>query len=411
MIPSDRTLPPPPILHAMLRMITETFARELAGAAPLAPQWTDFEWTVARAVAAMHGVSPVLSRVLRWEGPPGWRQFIEAQRAHTVQRHARIAGLLQLLDRRTRGAGIAALAMKGAALHAMGLYVPGDRPMADIDLLVRPADAPRTARLLESLSFRQSQQTWKETVFTPVDVHRHGELGENSGNDVKIELHERICERLPWRITDASDLIFPQCPRPGLNAYPSKASLMIHLLLHAAGSMTTRILRLLHLHDLARLSSRMSQGDWDEVLALGARGQRLWWALPPLLLLSGYYPSMIPARVLKTLGGDCPYLLKRVVRQRTLHDYSCSYLWVEALPGIEWAQSVAEILEYTASRVRPGEGHAARRRHIAQTAASADLGSWARLSQGRRILRWIASRQARPVTMHSVHAALAQGSP
>jgi hypothetical protein len=408
MIASHQTLPPPPILHAKLRKITETFARELAGAAPLAPQWTDFEWTLARAVAAMHGVSPVLSRVLRWDGPEDWRQFIEAQRAHTLQRHARIAELLQLLDRQTRGAGIAALALKGAALHAMGLYIPGDRPMADIDLLVRPADAPRTVRLLESLNFRQSGQSWKETVFTPVEDHRHGELGENSGNDVKIELHERICERLPWRITDASDLIFPQCPCPGLNAYPSKASLMIHLLLHAAGSMANRMLRLLHLHDLARLSSLMSDGDWDEVLAHGSRGRRLWWAYPPLLLLSGYCPSMIPGRVLATLAGDCPYLLKRMARQRTLHDYSCSYLWVEALPGIEWAQSVAEILEYTASRLRPGANHAALRRNYAGTIYSADRGSWARLSQGRRLLRWIASRQARPVTMHSVHAALSQ---
>ena len=408
MIASHHTLPPPPILHAKLRKITETFARELAGAAPLAPQWTEFEWTLARAVAAMHGVSPVLSRVLRWEGPEGWRRFIKAQRAHTVQRHARIAELLQLLDRRTRGAGVAALALKGAALHAMGLYIAGDRPMADIDLLVRPADAARTARLLESLYFRQSGQSWKETEFTPLDGHRHGELGENSGNDVKIELHERICERLPWRITDASDVIFPQCPRPGLNAYPSKASLMIHLLLHAAGSMTIRALRLLQLHDLARLSSLMSDEDWGEVLAHGSRGRRLWWAYPPLLLLSGYCPSMIPGRVLATLAGDCPYLLKRVARQRTLHDYSCSYLWVEALPGIEWAQSIAEILEYTASRVRPGANHIAQRRNFARTIYSADRGSWARLSQGRRVLRWIASRQARPATMHSVHAALSQ---
>ena len=408
MIPSNRTLPPPQILHAMLRKITERFARELASAAPLAPEWTDFEWTLARAVAAMHGVSPVLSQVLRWEGPLGWRQFIEAQRAHTLKRHARIAGLLRLLDEQMRGASIAGLALKGAALHAMGLYIPGDRPMADIDLLVRPADAPRTVRLLESMRFRQSDQTWKETLFTPVDDHRHGELGENLGNDLKIELHERICERLPWRITDASDFIFPQRPHPGLNAYPSKASLMIHLLLHAAGSMTTRALRLLHLQDLARLSSLMSEGDWDEVLAHCSRGRRLWWAFPPLMLLSVYYPAVIPGRVLATLAGDCPYFLKRVARQRTLHDYSCSYLWVEALPGIEWAQSVAEMLEYTASRVRPDASHTARRRHIARTTTSADHGPWARLSQGRRILRWIASRQARPVTMHSVHAALSQ---
>src|ERR1700733_7579504 len=54
-------LPPSKILQAMLRKITERFARELADPAPLAPEWSEFEWIVARAVAAMHGISPLLS--------------------------------------------------------------------------------------------------------------------------------------------------------------------------------------------------------------------------------------------------------------------------------------------------------------------------------------------------------------
>ncbi|MGO9950257.1 MAG: hypothetical protein ACLPWG_25885 [Steroidobacteraceae bacterium] len=33
-------------------------------------------------------------------------------------------------------------------------------------------------------------------------------------------------------------------------------------------------------------------------------------------------------------------------------------------------------------------------------------GDWSRLSQGRRILRWLSSRLTRPVTMHAAYAAL-----
>ncbi len=392
----------------MLRKITERFAWELADPAPLAPDWSEFEWIVARAVAAMHGVSPLLSRTLRWQGPVGWAEFLEEQRAHTTRRHVRIADLLQRLDRGARENGVAAVALKGASLHAMGLYTAGDRPMADIDVLVRPRDVRSAGRLLTSMGFRQTRESWKEREFTPVDDHIPGEFGENADNSVKIELHDRICERLPWRITDMSERIFPPHPQPGLHGYPSKASMMIHLLLHAAGSMTTRALRLLHLHDLARLSSRMTEPDWDEMLALGSRDGRMWWAFPPLILTSRYYASTIPGHVLEALAKDCPHLLKASFRRATFHDVSCSYLWVEAFPGIRWSQSIGEMLEYSVSRVRPTAGQLALRRKVADTQACADRGQWSRLSQGRRILRWITAPQMRPLAMHSVHAALAK---
>jgi hypothetical protein len=245
-------------------------------------------------------------------------------------------------------------------------------------------------------------------VFTSVDEQEPAILGEHSNNTVKIELHERICERLPLRITDISEQVFPPQPLPGLNAYPSKASLMIHLLLHAAGCMATQSLRLLHLHDLAQLSSQMSEEDWDAVLEAGERGDRPWWAFPPLNLTSRYFHSKIPVSVLAALADDCPYLLKRAARHRVLYDVSYSHLWVDAFPGMEWSQSLREVLGYVASRVRPSAKHIAFRAHTAKSEAWAKRGEWSRLSQGQRILQWITSRPTRPVTMHAVRAALAQ---
>jgi hypothetical protein len=405
---SDREMPGPVALDRTLRKITEVLAQELACPTRVAPDWSEFEWIMARAVAAMHGVSPLLSRALRWQAPAGWSVFLEQQRVHTAKRHVRIDDLVLHLDQRAREAGVAAVVLKGVALHALGVYQAGERPMADIDLLVRPADAPRTAKMLESLGFAESFKTWKESVFTRVDEQEPAILGEHSNNGVKIELHERICERLPLRITDVSEHVFPPQPQPGLNAYPSKASLMIHLLLHAAGSMAFQSLRLLHLHDLARLSSQMTEEDWDAVLKAGERGERPWWAFPPLNLTSRYFPSKIPVWVLAALADDCPYLLKRAARHRTLYDVSYSHLWVDAFPGMEWSQSLREVLGYVASRVRPSAKHIAFRAHTAKSEAWAIRGQWSQLSQSRRILQWITSRPTRPVTMHAVRAALAQ---
>jgi Uncharacterised nucleotidyltransferase len=403
-----RDLPKPIFLEATLRKITECLAKELACPTQIAPGWSDYEWTVARAVAAIHGISPLLSRTLRWQGPAAWKQFLEEQRSHTQKRHARIDELLRLIDRMAREAGVAAVALKGVELHALGVYQAGDRPMADIDLLVRPQDAQITAKMLESMGYYQSRINWKERAFSPLDHQIPGELGEQCTNDISVELHERICEKLPWHITDITARIYPANAQPGLNGYPSKASLMTHLLLHSTGSMAFKTLRMLQLNDLAQLSSDMTEQDWDEVLQLRRLPVGLWWAFPPLLLAARYFPSRIPMRVLAALAENCSYRLKKVSERRTLYGVSLSYLWVDAFPGVEWAQTFREILGYAASRVWPDGKHVALRAHVAKSQPWSPQSQWPQLSQSRRILRWLTSRPMRPLTAHAVRAALAQ---
>ena len=389
-------------------MVTERLARELANPTHNAPDWSEFEWTMARAVAAMHGISPLLSRSLRWQGPVGWTRFLDQQRIHTAARHTRVQAVLTSIGQRAGEAGVAVTPLKGAALHELGLYAPGDRPMADIDLLVRPDDMQRTTALLASSGFRQTGETWKERIFTAIDERAPVEFGEHSNNSVKIELHERICEKLPWRTTDESESIYPLRPRPGLNAYPSNVSLMRHLLLHAAGSMAFQGLRILQLHDIALLAARMSESDWNEIATWSSRGPRMWWAFPPLELTSRYYESSVPTSVLAALHDDCSHWLRVRARRKSLVEVSYSYLWVKAFPGIEWSQSIPEMLGYALSRVRPEAKHMAHRQRVAKTEAWAMQGQWASMSQGRRILRWLLSRQTRPTTMHAISAAFAR---
>ena len=356
----------------------------------------------------MHGISPLLSVCLKWQGPNAWTSFLRDQRSHTLARHLRVQAVLVSIDQKAREAGVASTPLKGAALHELGLYAAGDRPMADIDLLVRPADAERMAALLASSGFRQSGETWKERIFTAIDETAPAEFGEHSNNSVKIELHERICEKLPRRLTDVSESIFPVQPCPGLNTYPSNGSLMRHLLLHAAGSMAFQGLRILQLHDIALLATRMSESDWNEIAAPGSPDARMWWAYPPLELMSRYYPSRVPRRILAALSDDCSYFLRALAARKSLVEVSYSYLWVKAFPGIEWSQSIPECLAYAASRVRPNAGHMAQRKYVEKTQAWAKQGQWSSMSQGRRILRWLTSRQTRPTTMHAISAALAK---
>jgi hypothetical protein len=396
----------PSKLQAALIKVTERLARELANPAAVAPDWSDLEWSIAKGVAAMHGVSSLLSTSLRWRGPEGWRHFLEEQRIQVAQRHARIERLLQAIDRSARETGLGITPLKGAALHALGFYSVGERPMADVDLLVHPRDASRAAHLIESLGYRESRGSYKERGFAPLESHSAAALGEHSNNDITIELHERICERLPLDLTDISDVVLPQRPHSGLNGYPSTAALMTHLLLHTAGGMPAKSVRLVQLHDLALVAGRMTEADWGELLPPSSSGRRLWWALPPLRLALRYYSFSIPPRALLALDSICPGYLRRNARRVILSDVSFSHLWVDAFPGIRWARSIREKLSYAASRVRPSAEHLAARAAIVVTEDWAADSAWSTLSHGRRIVRWLGSRQVRPATLHVLRAAL-----
>jgi hypothetical protein len=185
------------------------------------------------------------------------------------------------------------------------------------------------------------------------------------------------------------------------------AALMMHLLIHAAGSMAYRALRLLHLHDIALVSARMSGPDWDELMKHGQPMNSRWWALPPLQLTARYYPEAVPADVLAALSRHCPWTLRQLVRNRRLSDVSLSYPWIEAFPGIGWSRSFAEIVEYIGGRIWPDNETRRQRDLRVENDFIATETQWCRLSQGQRMLRWMTSRPLRVETLHAVRMALA----
>jgi hypothetical protein len=401
-------LPPLRIIKDGLRRTTEALAEELASDRPCSktPAWNELEWRLALAVAAAHGVSPLLSHGSTWENS-GWRQFLAGQREHVEHRHQRIVALLQGIDVHARAAGLAIVPLKGSALHEIGLYAPGDRPMADIDLLVREEDADQTAALLRDLGYVDSFAHWRHRVFKPATGQPATNLGEHRDTPINIELHTRIQERLPIVTVDITGWVYPREPDAGLNPYPSITALMSHLLLHAAGNICGRTLRLLHLNDIASLANRMSASDWDALWDPSAP-ERPWWALPPLRMVARYYRRAIPDAVLGRLESDCPPWLRAISLRQTLTQVSCSELWLHALHGIEWSRTVFEAGRCISNRIRPTDEAIKERADMLRTQLWLKDKSWVAMPQGRRLLRWLTSPVPRMDTLYVVRAALAQ---
>ena len=404
-------LPPLKIVKTGLRRTTETLAAELASTRPgnTTPKWSDLEWRLASAVVAAHGIAPLLSRTSAWQNPT-WRQFLVSQREHVEHRHQRIAALLQQIDIGARATGLPVVPLKGSALHALGFYAAGDRPMADIDLLVRESDVGTATALLLQLGYTESYVQWKHRVFKPSDEQPVAGLGEHRDTPINIELHTRIQERLPISTVDITDQIYPREPRPGLNPYPSNGALMSHLLLHAAGNICGRSLRLIHLNDISLLATRMLASDWSTLWDTHT-AETPWWALPPLRLVARYYNHAVPEAVLAQIERVCPALLRAISRRQTVTRVSCSELWLHALAGIEWSRSPRDVLDYVSHRIRPSQEAIQERADMIRTQVWLQGQSWVKLKHRRRVLTWLTRPVPRMDTLYVVRAAMEHFGP
>jgi hypothetical protein len=397
--------------QSALRQATERFAAEIATPADSAPDWSEFEWVMAQAASVLHGITPLLASSLRWGGSAQWRSFAAEQLLHTAARHRRIVALLAEIERRARADGIGFIALKGAALHALGLYSAGQRPMSDIDLLVREGQLPRMSRLLEGLGYCTGFTIWKHVTLEPIRASQPAaqrSFGENEHAPVKIDLHTHIAERLPAISHDITELMFAQPLRPGLNPYPSSVALMLHLSLHAAGNLLTRSLRLIQLHDIALLARRFGANDWSRLMDVRLAGRGPWWALPPLLLVQRYYGG-VPSEVLKSMERDCPPLLRRSSRSQLLSDVSYAAIHNQAFPGLVWSRSLSELLTWLRIRVHPGPEQLSVLQAVSKEPWAAGT-DWYQIPRARRALRWLYSRTPRPAVMYIVDAATAAHS-
>jgi hypothetical protein len=390
-------------VSAALRTTTEYLVGELAHPHDCAPDWNTLEWDIARAVAAMQGISMLLSRKLRWRGPGRWEQFLEEQRAQNLQREERVADVLSSIDTGARREGIRLVGLKGSALREFHVYQPGDRPMADIDLLMRHEDFDAAARIFQSIGYREIITTARHAVFGNCDPQAAVHIGEHIDNPLKIELHTLVADALPLDLVDITSRLAPRNPAPGLTGYASKGALLAHLALHAAGNMRAHALRAIQIQDIALLAPLLEESDWGEL-------DGYWWAFPSLSLAQRYFGAPVPANLMRSLRQACPPLLARAAERYRMTDVSWANLHISAFPGIEWSRNVPEALRYARSRLVPDKQ--ARTDLAAFTRVQPQFNDipWYGVSHRKRIFRWMLGRAPRVQTLWTVQRVLTRAS-
>ena len=396
-------LPPFKTIAAALRTTTERLAYEVATPTESPPDWNDFEWSIARSVAAMQGTCFLLATRLRWQGPRAWQRFLGHQREQCLLRDAVIGDLLERLDGAARDSRIACVAMKGAALRALDVYAPGERPMGDVDLLVREADLSAAAAMMTRLGYVGTAVPDRELIYELPRTSPPKMGGEHADNPLKVEIHTSVAEPLPVRKVDITARLHHSDARFGINAYPSLAALLQHCLLRAASNMRAHALRQIQLHDIAMVTRRMETADWASLLTIDER----WWLYPPLALAARYYRCSPPSEVLAELRAACPIVLRAVSDREILTEVSWSNLRISALPGMTWSRTAGDVVRYFRSRALPDRRALATIDVAVEQQPQLSAVPWYQLSHGKRIARWLLSRPPRVQTLTSVMATLA----
>lgn len=274
------------------------------------------------AAAARHQLTPLLGTVLADRpGAEPWAATLRQERYYTVRRQAQLATLAGPYLDALHARGIPVIVLKGGVLAERYYQRPDDRPMHDVDLLLRPGDVEKALALAADVGLQRFDDAHTldfdlrfdtKTVLT----HHPHDLRQPS-----LDLHWALMRdwldgrgnvwlETAWQRAEPATF----AGRPVLSLAPP--DLLVHVVLHLA--IQHAFEGLLWFCDVALIASAMNDpADWDASIS-GARSLGYGAALGVTLdLLDDLFAVRVPADVRRRLGRRSPRhaLARRLVRR------------------------------------------------------------------------------------------------
>lgn len=192
------------------------------------------------------------------------------------------------------GAGVACLVLKGAALATRYYPAPALRPMADLDLLIRPADLPRALGCLR-------EGAWEPIYFgdyaplTPSYLSYATAHGFRQAGERELDLHWQLLSGCPGAGCDDGfwERAVPLTLQGRSGRTLDATDLLFHVCVHGAAWNPLPALR--WVAD-AWMILRQGSPDWQRLLAEARRHQ----VLPALRETLGYLAATFRAPVPET---------------------------------------------------------------------------------------------------------------
>ncbi|MGE0719804.1 MAG: nucleotidyltransferase family protein [Alphaproteobacteria bacterium] len=204
--------------------------------------------------------------------------------------------ILERLD----GAGIPCIVLKGAALVGSIGFSVGFRPMADVDLLVRPSDARRAMQVADPLF----QRILDDPVATAAYIQlRHG-ASVMDDRRLEIDLHWRIGD--VWATGADPDAPFWETAR-AIDLHGARAlslaptELLYHVVVHGLSWNADPSVRWIS-DSLDLLGAEATPVDWPRLVALARHYRQRATVRVGLAYLRHRFAAAVPEAVLAALG-------------------------------------------------------------------------------------------------------------
>ena len=227
--------------------------------------------------------------------------------------HGELAAILAA----AAAAGIEVMPLKGALLTTMAGRGPRRRPMADLDLLVHPADRAGLGAVLAGLGYRHAPEAnprpTHDVFLDPGGGRVVSFEGEHPDNPRRVEVHVEVKRHL-WGWVDDDDLTAALWAgaRSGevlgqRAAIPRPDALFAHLAIHASSDLLSgrgRLVQWLDLGSMAPLAGDLATMPHPRL------------AFPALRLAARALPDAMAALDLAPLSGARPAPPRSLGRDR-----------------------------------------------------------------------------------------------
>lgn len=275
-----------------------------------------------RHVLTTHGLAPLVAELVGTAPAATSRaadtvSWLTTQAAQNRARLARFADDLSAILAAAAAEGVAVMPMKGAVIAFTGGIDAGLRPMADLDLLVRPADATALHAVLERLGYRAvPEPDPRHRVYRRPTDRVVAWDATHPDNPRPIEVHTSV-RRTVWEVRDPLDLA-PLLWASGRATtclgspavVPSDTALLVDVAWHATMHLMRGTGKALQWVDVARLVERVG--------ALDPRYAR--YAYPAVALAARVWPTARREEVVRDMSPHAGAALARLVARVALDD-------------------------------------------------------------------------------------------
>ncbi len=281
--------------HELLVWTLDRLEHETAARTPLPGLAAD----AFRAAGFASGLTALIAVLAERDGvelPDDWAGYLDEQRGEVAARTRRFAEVLPRVLTALHDAGVAALPVKGAVV-APGWPDPLARPMADLDLLVTPADRDRARDALVATGLPLQHRAPWEDVFLAWGDGSVGRLdGESAAHNGKIELHPGWVERLHHYLVDDGGALWRESSDGVVAGVACRTlpgwAVAAHVLGHLAAAVIRAEVRPMHVVDAVVVLVGLDEAE-REALRRFQRGLDPRLVAPALWLVGAYRPDVV----------------------------------------------------------------------------------------------------------------------